>query len=78
MHVVRSTGWVAKIAEAAEAVLDAGDAVKRRKTADQIYTDLVAERISQQRAVVELQALNKRQKGGWLIDRVQGLRGLLR
>lgn len=50
-----------------EAFLDAGDAVKRRKKADLIYQDLVAERISYQRAVKELQIINKRQKGGWLL-----------
>ncbi|MCH9698046.1 MAG: hypothetical protein K0U68_08090 [Gammaproteobacteria bacterium] len=55
----------AKISEAIEAFLDAGDAVKRRKRADQIYQDLVDERISHDRAVLELQTLNKRQKGGW-------------
>jgi poly-gamma-glutamate synthase PgsB/CapB len=49
-----------------EAFLDAGDAVKRRKQANRIYRDLVAERISHERAALELQKLNKRQKGGWL------------
>jgi len=49
-----------------EAFLDAGDAVKRRKLANQIYRDLAAERISHERAALELQALTKRQKGGWL------------
>ncbi len=48
---------------------DVADAVKRRKTADQIYRDLTAERISGERAVLELRALNKRQKGGWLSSR---------
>ena len=33
--------------------------------------NLVAERISQARAAAELQALNKRQKGGWLLARIQ-------
>jgi len=49
-----------------EDFLDAGDAVKRRKIADQIYKDLASERISYQKAALELQKLNKRQKGGWL------------
>ncbi len=49
-----------------EAFLDAGDAVKRRKTAQQIYKDLIDERISHERAAIELKKLNKRQKGGWL------------
>jgi len=56
---------------AVESFLDAGDAVKRRKRADRIYRDLVAERISQARAAAELQALNKRQKGGWLLARIR-------
>jgi len=64
-------GWLAGLIHAVEAFLDAGDAVKRRKRADRIYRDLVAERISQARAVTELQALNRRQKGGWLLARLQ-------
>lgn len=56
-----------------EGFLDAGDAVKRRKKADRIYVDLVAERISHSRAAMELQALNKRQKGGWLYAEMKGL-----
>ncbi len=52
--------------EIAERFLDLGDAVKRRKKSDQIYQDLINYRISRARAAVELQALTKRQKGGWL------------
>jgi len=55
---------------AVESFFDAGDAVKRRKIANQIYRDLTAERISYERAAQELQALNKRQKGGWLIKKI--------
>lgn len=54
-----------KLAEYIEAFLDVGDAVKRRKRASQIYRDLQAARISYERAALELQKLNKRQKGGW-------------
>lgn len=57
--------WLTRINDSLEAFLDAGDAVKRRKKANQIYQDLVAERISHERAALELQYLNKRQKGGW-------------
>ena len=61
-----STGsWISALSQGIEAFLDSGDAVKRRKRADQVYQDLVDERISHDRAVLELQALNKRQKGGW-------------
>jgi len=50
-----------------EKFLDIGDAVARRKKADLIYDDLAALRISHSKAAVELQALTKRQKGGWLV-----------
>ena len=53
-----------------EAFLDTGDAVRRRKNADKIYDDLVTERISHERAAVELLALNERQQGGWLYSRL--------
>ena len=66
MTVVQSNNKFSKVVEFLEAFLDAGDAVKRRKKANQIYQDMAAERISHDRAVLELQALNKRQKGGWL------------
>ena len=49
-----------------EQLLDAGDAVRRRRTANQVYADLVAGRVSSARAAYELKQLNQRQKGGWL------------
>jgi len=49
-----------------EQILDSSDAVRRRKSANQIYTDLAAERISTDLAVLELRKLTQRQKGGWL------------
>ncbi|MFD2230722.1 hypothetical protein [Alkalimarinus sediminis] len=49
-----------------EALLDPGQAIKRRKAANQIYQDLADERISHARAAIALQTLNKNQKGGWL------------
>lgn len=62
-----------------ESFLDAGDAVRRRKTADRICSDLVEQRISQDRAVIELRAIDDRQKGGWLrrqvSEAIEGLRG---
>jgi len=63
-------GWTNKVIHAVESFLDAGDAVKRRKRANLIYRDLANERISHARAVIELQKLNKRQKGGWLLNRL--------
>jgi poly-gamma-glutamate synthase PgsB/CapB len=77
MNIVRQSGWMLKLLEGLEALLDAGDAVKRRKTADQIYRDLINERISVERAVLELQALNKRQKGGWLLGQLHHVKGYL-
>ncbi len=62
----RRSPWVAAVLRLLEGLLDAGDAIKRRKKADRIYRDLVAERVSSRAAVAMLQALTKRQKGGWL------------
>lgn len=75
MGVVRQTGRSAKVIEMIESFLDAGDAVKRRKHADLVYKDLIAERISIERAVLELQGLNKRQKGGWLQSKLNDFQG---
>lgn len=57
-------GWL-------EAVLDAGDAVRRRKKSELIYRELAAARISSGRAVAELKKLTLRQKGGWLMTDIQ-------
>jgi gamma-polyglutamate synthase len=59
-------GVFQKVIEYAEKFLDAGDAIKRRKKADQVYKDMVTRRISNQTAASEVKKLNKRQKGGWL------------
>ncbi len=63
--------WIDRL----EAVLDAGDAVRRRKRANRIYRDLVAERISSERAAAELKKLTTRQKGGWLHGKFQRTSG---
>ena len=73
-------GVMAVLIDALEAVLDAGDAVTRRKQANRIYADLAAERIGHERAALELLALHKRQHGGWLrrqIEAFQSTPGLL-
>ncbi|HVR74430.1 MAG TPA: hypothetical protein VMT52_08870 [Planctomycetota bacterium] len=67
--VQRESSRLESVIKTVEGFLDAGDAVKRRKLANQIYKDLVNERISTERAVIELQGLNKRQKGGWLFQK---------
>jgi hypothetical protein len=53
--VRKEAGWLEKLIGALEGFLDAGDAVRRRRLANQIYRDLVVERISTDRAVLELQ-----------------------
>jgi gamma-polyglutamate synthase len=45
-----------KAIEMLEKFLDSGDAVKRRKKANLIYRDMISERISHERAVLELQS----------------------
>ena len=71
MVVKKKSSRLEKLIALVEAFFDAGDAVKRRKRANQIYRDLVSERISSERAALELQLLNKRQKGGWLSQRLE-------
>lgn len=73
INTTRANGWKEKIIDAIEAFLDAGDAIRRRKQADRIYEDLVNRRISEARAALELQALTRRQKGGWLANAIEGL-----
>ena len=55
-----------KVIDSVESFADAGDAVRRRKRADQLYTDLANQHISSGQAAIQLKALNSRQKGGWL------------
>ena len=54
-----------------EGLVDAGDAIRRRKLANQIYRDLIAQRISHARAAIELLKLTQQQKGGWLYAQVR-------
>lgn len=60
--------WLIK---AAEAFLDVGDAIKRSKKAAVITQDLIDQRISLDRAAKELQVINKKQKGGWLLAQLR-------
>ncbi len=60
-----------------EQFLDVNDSIRRREKADLIYRDLVAGRISRQRAVIELRKLNKRQKGGWLKEDSRKMKDLV-
>lgn len=59
-------GPIERFLDGLEAILDAGAAVKRRKRANQIYKDLTSQRISHERAALELKDINRSQKGGWL------------
>ncbi|MCA1714498.1 MAG: hypothetical protein LC715_05050 [Gammaproteobacteria bacterium] len=59
----RAWAWLVRTAER---LLDAGDAVRRRRKANLIYADLITGRISSARAAWELKQLTLRQKGGWL------------
>lgn len=68
----KKAGWSTTLLLRLEEFLDPGDAVRRRRQADRIYADLIAERVSRDRAVDELQALTKRQKGGWLLKKFSG------
>jgi hypothetical protein len=68
----RRRGLLHRVLDTVEQFMDVSDALRRRKKADRIYRDLENERISRQRAVMELRALNKRQKGGWLSDKLTG------
>ncbi|MBC7963196.1 MAG: hypothetical protein H7Y05_09660 [Steroidobacteraceae bacterium] len=74
LNVTRERNLLARIIDVIESFLDAGDSIRRRKTADRIYRDLAAERISRHRAAIELQSLIQRQKGGWLSVQLQRLK----
>lgn len=59
----------AGLVAAAERVVDIWDGLLRRRRADRAVDDLVAGRVSHERAARELRDLMKRQKGGWLLGR---------
>ncbi len=65
LTAVQRTGFITRILRVIEEFLDIEDAVRRRKRADKIYKDMSCERISIERASIELARLVKRQKGGW-------------
>ena len=78
-NAAKAGGLGSRLLSLLEAFEDSGDAVRRRRKANRIYRDMVRQQISLDRAVVELQELTKRQKGGWLakdlqrlLDRVRG------
>ncbi|MFY0641075.1 MAG: hypothetical protein JXR16_08520 [Bermanella sp.] len=74
-RVQRKSRWLDKLIDGLESFLDAGMSVKRRRRAEQIYQDIAEQRISLERASVELQKINQEQKGGWLSKRMKGKLG---
>jgi poly-gamma-glutamate synthase PgsB/CapB len=55
-----------------ESWLDPLDSLRRYRHAERVMKDLVAHRISHNRAAVEMRRLYERQKGGWLAETVLG------
>ncbi|MCG7536439.1 poly-gamma-glutamate synthase PgsB [Pseudoalteromonas sp. OOF1S-7] len=63
------SGLTRFVLQVVESFLDAGAAVKRKKTAQQVYRDIATQRITPERAISVLAALNRGQKPGWLTER---------
>ena len=68
---IEKVSWIEKIVTFLETFFDPGYAIKRRKTAIQVYKDLVNQRISYARATQILQDLFNQQKGGYLYPKFQ-------
>jgi len=69
VDATKSRTLLARVGEAIEAVLDPLDSVRRRRMAQRVMRDLIAHRISHERAAKEMRALYDRQGGGWLFPR---------
>jgi gamma-polyglutamate synthase len=78
MGMTRTAGGLSRVVDMIEGLLDAGDALRRRRKAEQVYRDLAAERVSLERAALELKKLTARQKGGWLAEEIERRGGQLR
>jgi poly-gamma-glutamate synthase PgsB/CapB len=63
---VRRSKVVTFVLQVIESFLDAGAAVKRKKTAQQVYIDIADQRITLEKAITVLAQLNRGQKPGWL------------
>jgi hypothetical protein len=63
----KKSGWIERVGKWGEAWVDWIDSARRGRQAAQIIDDLVAQRISHQRASVEMRGIVGRIKGGWLI-----------
>jgi poly-gamma-glutamate synthase PgsB/CapB len=69
-NIQKSHKLIDKLINGLEDFLDAGMSIKRRRRTERIYQDISDQRISLDRACVELQRINKEQKGGWLKRRL--------
>lgn len=65
-HAARHSKLVTFVLQVIESFLDAGAAVKRKKTAQQVYVDIAQQRITIEKAISVLAKLNRGQKPGWL------------
>jgi gamma-polyglutamate synthase len=72
IRTARAAGWLDSLLAMIEGMVDATDAVRRRRRADRVYRDLADRRIGEARAVVALHGLTQRQKGGWLRQSILG------
>ena len=63
----KKSGWIERIGRWGEAWVDWIDSARRGRQAAQIVDDLVEQRISHQRAAVEMRSIVGRIKGGWLV-----------
>lgn len=70
----RKVGYADRLAAWGEGWLDWVDSARRSSAANQLIDDLVASRISHQRAAVEMRKVVGRIKGGWLIKALRNKR----
>jgi poly-gamma-glutamate synthase PgsB/CapB len=71
LTAAKQAGWQQKVAAYVEGAVDYLDSIHRTKAAGRIIDDLVAMRISHNRASIEMRDLVGRLKGGWLYKGVQ-------
>jgi hypothetical protein len=74
LGVVHGKDWLGRAIDQAERWIDPIDSVRRHRRAKRVMRDLVAQRISHDRAAVEMRRLYDRQKGGWLGEALRGRR----
>ncbi|MCA9540264.1 MAG: capsule biosynthesis protein CapB, partial [Myxococcales bacterium] len=62
---------LSRLADFVEDAVDFIDVLRRTRRARQVMDDLVHERISHDRAAIEMRAINARGKGGWLAKKLR-------